>query len=73
MWRSERVHRRKESWNCHKDMLSPQGLEEESEDKLLNMICYKSRNETGELEMVYRKENKDHIFNSLDFPLGVSG
>lgn len=62
-----------ESWICHKDMLSPQGLEEESEDKLLNMVYYRSRSETGELEVEYRKENKDHIFNSLDFPLGISG
>ena len=39
-------------------MLSPQGLEEEREDRTLNMACYSHEGETRKLEMEDRKENK---------------
>lgn len=52
---------KEESLVCEEDLLILQELKSEKEGRPLQMICYRTENETGEFTVVYREESEDHI------------
>lgn len=46
---AERVHRKEESWECHKYWWSPQGVESERDDSSPKMVYNRCEDETESL------------------------